>query len=113
EHLRLPLYETSQHVLALSVCDWLGLPLRGGDLAAFSSDVAALFNDAAGPGHMKARHARRRLERWLTSLLQDSRDLKPPSGEAPSLFRSIATFRQADSGALLPPRIAAVELLNF
>ena len=109
---RLPLYETAQHLLTLSVCEWLGLPVRDGNLAKLSADVAALFNDAAGPGHLGARRARRRLERWLAGLVEDARRARRREVAAP-LFRSLVEYREPETGELLPSRIVAVELLNL
>jgi len=110
---QLPLYETAQHVLALSVCEWLGVPVRRGNLASLSADLSALFNDAAGTGHLRARWARKRLERWLTLLVRAEREASAAAQPAPSLFRSLVMFRALDSTEPLEPRVAAVELLNL
>jgi len=109
---RLPLYETAQHVLTLSVCEWLGINVRKGDLAALSADVASLFGDAAGPAHLRSRRARRRLERWLAKLAEDARRPGGNVGLSP-LFRSLLEYRAPDTNELLPPRIVAVEALNL
>lgn len=109
--LRLPLYETSRHVLTLSVCEWLGVPVKHGDLAALSADVSSLFNDAAGPAHLRARRARRRLERWLAGMVEEARGA--PAETLPPLLRQVIEYREPDSRELLPPRVAAVELLNL
>ena len=108
---RLPLYETAQHVLTLSVCEWLGVPIRDGNLAALSADVSALFAEAAGPGHLRARRARRRLERWLTEMLEDMR--RASAQEVPPLLRPLLEYREPATGEHLASRALAVELLNI
>lgn len=109
---RLPLYETAQHVLTLSACEWLGVPVRNGDLASLSADVASLFNDAARAGHLKARRARVRLERWLAGLVDEAR-ASPESVDLGPLFQALIAFRDSTTGEPLPPRIVAVEALNL
>ena len=109
---RLPLYETSGHVLTLSVCEWLGIPIRQGNLPALSADVTSLFNDAAGPRHLKARRARRRLERWLADLIGKARAAPPTGSAAWPLFHALIFLQDADAHPLAP-RVAAVEVLNL
>lgn len=109
---RLPLYETSQHVLTLSVCEWLGVPVRDGNLAALSAQLSSLFHDAAGPGHLRARRARGRLERWLAEQIETARNTRPDAEVSP-LFNTLAQATDPETGRLLSPRVAAVELLNL
>ncbi len=107
---RLPLYETSQHILALAICEWLGVSVRGRNLARLSADLSSLFHDAAGPGHLKARRSRRRLERWLEGLIKEARR-RPQATDSP-LLKLVADYVMDTAGGSGSARIAAVELLN-
>ncbi|MFL6665020.1 MAG: cytochrome P450 [Rhizobacter sp.] len=109
----LPLYRALQPVLTQAVCAWAGVPLPASDLARRTSQLVALFDSAAsGPWqHIRSRWARRRTEAWLASLVQAARDghVEVPPGRA---AHAAAWHREVD-GRLLPPRIAAVELINL
>lgn len=109
---RLCLYDAIQPILMRAVCAWTGVPLPREDEARRTRDAAALFDRAAalGIGHIQARLARRRSERWLAALIEKVRNdgIKPPPDSA---LGTIASHQDA-SGRLLSPRIAAVELLN-
>jgi fatty-acid peroxygenase len=63
-----------------------------------------------GPRHWRARRARHRCEAWLADLVRDVRCGRhtAPAGSALDV---VSTHRDA-GGALLEPRVAAVELLN-
>jgi fatty-acid peroxygenase len=106
------LYEAAQDVLARAVCEWAGVPLPAAEARQRTRELVALFDQAAsGPAaHLRARRARRQAEHWLCVLVERSRrgeDVFP----AGSVAHEAAQMRGA-RGALLPPRIAAVELLN-
>ena len=107
---RLPLYETSQHVLTLAVCEWMGLAIPRDNLGQLSADISSLFNDAAGRGHLNARRARRRLERWLSQCVVSAR--AEPQEMSP-LFRQFVTHQTLDGNEELDADIIAVELLNI
>lgn len=106
------LYDAVQVLLTRSVCAWAGVPLPATDVAMRTRQLVALFDSAAsGPlRHLQARRARRAAEQWLGRLIEDARAgriaLSPLSAA-----HAIANHVDAD-GRLLPPRIAAVELLN-
>lgn len=109
---RVQLYDEAKDVLARAVCAWAGVPLGERDAARVGRDLAFLFEGPTtlGPTHLMARLARWRLEGWLGRLIGDVRSggLEPPAGSALDV---IARHRELD-GSLLPPRIAAVELLS-
>lgn len=106
------LYDAIQPILMRAVCKWAAVPLSSAEEVKRTRDVVALFDQAAtlGLGHLKARIARRRSERWLAAVIEDTRTGRIcPANE--SALAVVAGHRDA-SGELLPPRIAAVELLN-
>ena len=110
---RVTLYDEMQELLTRSVCGWAGVPLPEADVGRRAAELTALFDYAGsvGPKHWWSRLSRRRSESWIEGIVEQIRtgDLSPPEGSA---ARVIATWRDQD-GALLSPRIAAVELLNI
>lgn len=129
------LFELVQPAIAQAVCDWSGVPLAADERAGRTRDLVALFDQAAakGFGHLQARRARHRADRWAAGLILDARearggsdDLGSPSAPSvaaashetgrPALERdalgTIAAWKDA-SGELLAPQVAGVELLNL
>ena len=112
-HLPISLYTVAQHWLMESACQWLGIPLPPADIPRRTQQVSALFDSAASGlwRHVHARRARQQTEQWLQKLIDAER-----RGEAcftlGSSAQAVAWFRATD-GALLPSRVAAVELLNL
>jgi fatty-acid peroxygenase len=107
------LYRAVQPVLARAACRWAGVPLPKADVPLRTWQLTALFDAAAsGPAaHICSRTARMRAEAWLTAILKATRSghaALPPGSPA----HAVAWHRN-DNGTLLPPRIAAVELLNL
>ena len=109
---RIVLHEESAKVLARAVCGWAGIPLAGDEVPGVARDLTAMVNGFATPGprHWRARRARGRRERWLSDLVERVRagTAKVPAGSAVEV---VAQHRDCD-GALLDPRVAAVELIN-
>ena len=109
----MPLYRALQPVLMRAACTWAGVPLPESDVRARTRQCVAMFDSAvAGPvGHLRSRYARRQAETWLERLVEEARAgrLKlPPGGAA----HAAAWHRDEVSAEPLPPRTAAVELLN-
>jgi fatty-acid peroxygenase len=106
------LYKEVQQILTRSVCAWAGVPLPERDVTRRRRQLSALFDQAGsvGAGHVWSRIARKLTERWIAGLVQQVRSgtLHPADNTA---LQVIALHRQLD-GRLLPPRIAAVEVLN-
>ncbi|MCW7537656.1 cytochrome P450 [Aquabacterium sp. A7-Y] len=106
------LYEAVHEPMTRAVCDWAGVPVPDADLERRTRQLVALFDDAAskGPGHLRARMARRQAESWLAKLVQARREgrLEAPPGSA---LECIAQHRD-EHGTPLDERTAAVELLN-
>jgi fatty-acid peroxygenase len=110
---RVTLYRALQPVLTRAVCDWAGVPLAESDTGRRTRQLTALFDGAASGlfNHVGARIARLRAERWLASLIEASRDQSAPLA-AGSIARAVSEHQEERREAL-PPRIAAVELLNI
>ncbi|RZJ09282.1 MAG: cytochrome P450 [Rubrivivax sp.] len=106
------LYRALQAVLTAAVCEWAGLPLGEGERALRTQQLVALFDDAARGlrGHLNSRLRRRDAEAWACGLIDEVRRGARHPLEHTALA-VIARHREED-GALLPPRVAAVELLN-
>ncbi|GAB2926811.1 cytochrome P450 [Nonomuraea sp. N2-4H] len=106
------LFDESALMLTRAVCEWTGLAVDEEDLPELAADLVAMVDGlgTAGPRHWRARQARRRREAWLDRLV---RDLRNGCEEAPpdSAAEVVAVHRDA-GGRPLPPRVAAVELLN-
>jgi fatty-acid peroxygenase len=108
-----PLYRMLQPLLTRAVCDWAGVPVPEQELPLRTRQLVALFDSAAsGPWqHIRSRWARWHAELWLASLVRAERrgeEVFTPGSAA----HQVAWHHDLD-GALLPPRIAAVELLNL
>jgi fatty-acid peroxygenase len=109
---QVPLYDQAKQVLCRAVTAWAGVPVAESEVPGVARSLALLFEGplALGPTHVASRFARWRLERWLADQIAALRDgsLRPGPGSALDV---IARHRDLD-GVLLPPRVAAVELLS-
>jgi fatty-acid peroxygenase len=109
---RIVLFDESSRILTRAVCQWAGVPVPDHDINSLANDLVALVDGfgTAGARHWRARAARRRREAWLARLVEDVRSGSVPAPEG-SALDVISTHRELD-GAVLEPRVAAVELLN-
>ncbi|MCW3841825.1 cytochrome P450 [Micromonospora yasonensis] len=107
------LYDEVGRILARAVCAWAGVPLAEADVARRTVDLQALIEApaAVGPRHWRGVLARRRAERWLGELIGRVRTGALPAPEG-SALRVVAAHHD-EHGRPLPPRVAAVELLNI
>lgn len=108
---RVQLYEAVQRLLTRAVCRWAGVPLPAQELALRTRQLVSLFDEAASLHHLRSRRSRQDAEAWLTALIEDVRARRERVEDGSALDR-IARHRDLE-GRLLPPRIAAVELLNL
>jgi fatty-acid peroxygenase len=119
---RLPAWEGRDRVVLLdevatilceAVSGWAGLPVADAALARRTRDLHALIDSGAqvGPTYWRGVRARRRAERGLAQTVMAVRDghLRPAAGTALNVLAEHKDTR----GALLEPRIVAVELLNI
>ncbi|WP_395442842.1 cytochrome P450 [Caulobacter sp. UC70_42] len=106
------LYDAIQPVLTRAVCAWAGVPVEPGEEGQRVSQLRALFDAAGsrGPRHLWSRHARRQVDAWLASIVEQIREgqLSPGKETAAHVWASA----RDEAGELLPPKIAAVELAN-
>ncbi|MFZ5656158.1 MAG: hypothetical protein ACOY37_03715, partial [Pseudomonadota bacterium] len=70
---RIVLYEQAQQLLAQSVLEWSGVPVEEAGLDRWTRELTAMFDQAAGPGHLWSRRARRRAERRIGTLIEKIR----------------------------------------
>lgn len=109
---RIVLYDEARDLLTRAVCAWSCVPLPERDVTLRTGQLTSMFADAGAVGlrHWHARRARRLAERWIEGVIGDVRAGRhtPPAASA---LRMIAAYREA-GGEPLPPRVAAVELLN-
>lgn len=110
---RVVLFDEVNLMLCRAVCGWAGVPLPTTDVARRTADLFAMIDSATvpGPRHWRGRRARRRAERWIGDLVVRVRDgdLALPE-DAP--LRVVAEHRDHQDRPL-PPRIAAVAVLNL
>lgn len=106
------LYFEFQEALTDASCQWAGIPLDPSNLDERASQLTLLFDGAGsvGVGHLEARRARSNLERWLGSLIEQTRQDNTRSNQDDAL--SIISFYRDYQDKLLDTRTASVELLN-
>ena len=106
------LYPEFQQLLTRASLSWVGIPLAEEEADERTRDIVALFDHAGSVGlrHLWSRWSRRRADGWLSDLVEEARSGRVHLSER-SAAHAIAWHRDQD-GKLLPPRVAAVELLN-
>lgn len=107
------LYDEVFALLTEAACAWLGITLSGDALRQRTEEARAMIEGAGsvGPRNWRALFLRRRAERWARGLVIGTRKAGD-EGQQHSPLRRLAWHRALD-GSLLPPEIAAVELLNL
>ena len=110
---RVTLYDAMHPVLTRAVWEWAGLPMPAEGLGDRESQLRAMFDaaGAVGPRHWHSRLSRAKAEAWAAGLVRDARAGRVDLPEE-SPAQAVCAHREPD-GALLTPRIAAVELLNL
>lgn len=108
----LRLHDALRLVLCRAICAWAGLEVDAPTARRLTDELAAMIDNAGrvGPANWNARRLRRRTERFARAAVEATRrgDRRPPPDSA---LHAIATHRDPE-GALLPPEVAAVELIN-
>ncbi|HZD91297.1 MAG TPA: cytochrome P450 [Pseudolabrys sp.] len=110
---RVRLHDAFRRVLGGAVCAWAGVPVDAERLESLTGEIGAMIDNAGtvGPQNWKARSQRRRAEKFLNGLVEDVRQgesMPPPA----SALAVIAAHKDGE-GELLPPAVAAVEMLNI
>lgn len=109
---RVVLYDALRTLLTRAVCAWSGVPLADAEVDLRTRKLTAMFTDAAtiGPAYWRGRLARKRAERWAQGIIEE---IRAGRGAPPEESAAHVISRHRDlNGALLDPRVAAVELLN-
>lgn len=109
----MPLLDAMTDLLARVAATWVGAPLGDKEAGPRTREFSAMIDHAGsfGPVNWWARALRRRSERWATDLISRTRSGEMPSRPGTPLER--LACRPDDSGALLSPDVAAIELLNL
>ncbi|MCP8968280.1 cytochrome P450 [Ectobacillus ponti] len=106
------LFTEARKIFYRVACRWTGVPLQDvADMAEAFSDLVAALGAFAGPRYREGKRSRRKVDRWLVSLVKQVRSGELQTDEELALAR-IARHRDLD-GKLLDSRIAAAELNNF
>ncbi len=107
------LQRTMELLLARVALAWADVPVPPDEVEARAGMIADLFRHVSplDRRHLAARLARRRADRWAADLVEKVRtgSISPRPGSA---LGSVAAWRD-ESGALLAPKVAGVELLNL
>jgi fatty-acid peroxygenase len=106
------LFDEVQQLLTRATCAWAGVPLDGDKVTQRARDFCDMVDafGGAGPRLWKGKLARMRTERWMEGVIQKARSGRLHA-EPGSALQVMAGLR-AESGERLPPRVAAVELIN-
>jgi fatty-acid peroxygenase len=106
------LFDETQRLLTRATCAWAGVPLDAQEATRRARDFCQMVDafGGAGPRLWKGKLARARTERWMEAVIQEARSGRLRA-EAGSALQVMAGLR-AESGELLPARVAAVELIN-
>lgn len=106
------LLDEIRSVLLVAVCRWAGVPLDAAETAQRGRDMAAMIDGfgSLGMRQLRGRLARRRSEAWMIRVIDGIRAERPPEGHR-TPAAAIAMHRDL-GGALLPRKVAAVDLLN-
>ncbi len=107
------LHEELRAVLVGAACAWAGVPLEEAQLRLLTREIGAMIDNAGrfGPPNWFARIRRWHAEALMRRVVADLRAGRTTAPEG-SAARVIALHKGLD-GALLPPSIAAIELLNI
>lgn len=107
------LFDEVQRILCWAVYEWCGLGVIDGELDQRTREISAMIDGAGaiGPRNWRGTLLRRRTEKWITQKIKEERQKKLPPDQA-SPLHTIASHREA-KGTLLPPEVAAVEVLNL
>ena len=106
------LYDELHVVLTDAVCAWAGVPVASWELEQRARQLARLFDRAGakGIGHVRARIARKQAEQWISAWVKKRRRRGRLPG--PMTPADAVVWHRDLNDRLLPPGVAAVEILN-
>ena len=107
------LFHAAQEILCRAVCAWTGVPLPDAEAAPRAHDLFLMIDafGSVGLRHWRGRFARRRCEKWIGDMVEETRAGVYRPGEETALY-AIAWHRTLE-GVLLSRQMAARELLNI
>jgi len=107
------LYKETQKLLAKTVCEWAGVPLKKEEIEERTEQLILMIESPAAlsPKHLKGRKARKDGEKWISGLVKQVRnnEIHPPEHSALYVFSWHRTLKDE----LLDTKTAAVEVLNI
>lgn len=108
---RVVLHPQAELVLCRAACRWAGVPLAPDEAPLRARQFAAMIDGAGafGPRWLRGWWKRGGSEHWIRGVV---RSLRREAAPAPTPAAAIA-FHRDGNGALLPERVAAVELINL
>lgn len=107
------LLDAASHSLCEAASLWVGLPsVTAAELRRRTGQLRAMTESGTriGPAHWRGRRARKSQESFLAGVVENVRKDPAPAVQAP--LHKVA-FHTDAAGRQLPPRVAAVELLNL
>jgi fatty-acid peroxygenase len=106
------LFDEAQRILTAATCEWAGIPLEAEDVPKRARDFGMMVDafGGVGPWLWRGKLARVRTERWMMRLIDDVRRAKRRVDAGSALY--VMAHHRDDHRALLPAKVAAVELIN-
>ncbi|WP_217914535.1 cytochrome P450 [Miltoncostaea marina] len=110
---RVVLADEVGELLCEAACAWAGVPLGPAEVPRRTRAMHLMIDSAAavGPLHLRGRRGRGRAERWAARLVRRAR--RGRLAVEPGTALHLLAGHRDPGGRLLPPRVAAVELLNL
>lgn len=107
------LFDEINSILCQSVCEWAGVPLRVSEVKDRANDFSIMVNtlESIGPKYWQGKRARSRTEKWIRSIIEDTRNGKL-NIERSSVLYKLSFYKDLD-GKQLSAQMAAIELINI
>lgn len=107
------LFDEAKKLLCQIACKWSGVPLPESDLKDRADDFSEMVDGfgAIGLRYGKGKRARTKIEDWLETIIEDTRNGRLIAEKNSPLYE-IAFYRELD-GNQLNSRMAAIELINL
>lgn len=104
-------FDQAQQLLCRTVCAWAGVPLKPPACVRRAKEFGLMIDSGARIGwhHWRGRWARACSEKWITTEIKKIR--ATDSENVVNILQAFAWHRD-EAGQLLPPHVAAVEVIN-